>query len=343
MTRSGPVLWCVIAAALFGASTPAAKALLGAVDPLPLAGLLYLGAALAVLPLSLRGGSAARRRDPANLRRLGGAVLFGGVLGPALLLTGLALAPSASVSLWLNLETVATAALAWAIFRENVEGRVWVANGLVLGAGVLLAAPGGFGLGPAAGLVALACLCWGLDNNLTALIDGYTPEQSTLVKGLAAGAFNLALGAALGQRMPGLGTAALALLVGGLGYGLSIALYIRGAQHLGATRSQMIFASAPFLGVLVAWGALGEPGQAAQLGAAAVLVAALGLMLTAHHGHAHRHDAVVHTHPHRHDDEHHTHRHPGLPDEAWHTHEHRHEPVAHDHPHQPDLHHRHAH
>jgi len=339
-----PILWCLSAAGLFGASTPASKLLLdGAVGPLTLAGLLYLGAGLATAPFALSGGAAERRRDPANLRRLAGAVLFGGIIGPVALLIGLRTAPSASVSLWLNLETTATAVLAWAFFRENLSARGWLANGLVVVAGVLLAAPEGFGLAPSALLVLLACICWGLDNNFTATIDGYTPAQTTVVKGLVAGSTNLALGLLLEDGLPDAVFVVAALGVGALAYGASIVLYIRGAQQLGATRSQMLFATAPFLGTAAAWLAVGEPVLLEQIGAAGVLVVALVLLLTGEHGHAHHHHPVVHTHAHRHDDDHHTHTHPGLPPEAWHTHEHGHEALVHTHPHDPDIHHRHRH
>lgn len=338
-----PVAWCLMAAVLFGASTPVSKVLLDGCGPLVLAGLLYLGAALAVLPLSLRGGSAERRSDRANLGRLAGAVVAGGIAGPALLLYGLRLAPSASVSLWLNLETVATALLAVVLFQEHLQPRVWVAVLGVLGAGVLLAAPDGFDLALAAALVAAGCVCWGLDNNLTAIIDGYTPEQTTLAKGAVAGAFNLAAGLALGQQLPSPATVLVALAVGGLSYGASIVLYIRGAQHLGATRSQLLFATAPFLGVVMAWVGLNEPILAVQLAATAVLAVSLFVMLSAHHGHVHSHAPVTHTHLHRHDDGHHDHDHEGVPPGAWHTHEHTHGGRTHSHPHQPDLHHRHGH
>lgn len=339
-----PVLWCLGAAALFAASTPASKWLLdGRLGPLTLAGLLYLGAGLATLPFARSGGSAARRRDPANLRRLGGAVLFGGVLGPIALLAGLRAAPSASVSLWLNLETTATALLAWAFFKEHLDGRTWLANGLVVVAGVLLAAPDDFSVAPAALLVVAACACWGLDNNFTAVIDGYTPAQTTFAKGLVAGLVNLGLGLALEGELPPPEVVLGALAVGALAYGASIVLYIRGAQQLGATRSQMLFATAPFLGMAVAWVALDEPVLLAQGAAAGLMAVALALLLTGDHQHAHHHPAVRHTHAHRHDDGHHTHQHPGLPAEAWHTHEHEHEPLEHQHPHVPDLHHRHSH
>lgn len=339
-----PVLWCLAAAALFGASTPAAKVLLGEdIGPFTLAGLLYLGAGLATLPFAFKGGSSARRRDTANLRRLLGAVVFGGVLGPVALMLGLRAAPSASVALLLNLETTATALLAWALFKEHLDARTWVANGLVVISGVALAAPEDFTMAPAAGLVVLACICWGLDNNFTAVIDGYTPEQTTVVKGLVAGGVNLGLGLSLEGGLPGGRALWAALAVGALAYGASVVLYIRGAQQLGATRSQMLFATAPFLGMLAAWGALGEPVLGVQIGAAVLMAGALALLLTGHHAHDHHHPATVHTHPHRHDDGHHDHRHPDLPDEVWHTHEHEHVPITHRHEHVPDLHHRHPH
>lgn len=339
-----PVVQCLAAAALFGASTPACKALLGEqADPLLLAGLLYLGAGIATLPAAWSGGSRERRRDPANLRRLAGAVLFGGILGPVLLLVGLRAAPSASVSLWLNLETPATALLGWLLFRENLGARGCLAAGLVVLASTLLAAPDVGALAPSAVLVALGCLCWGLDNNLTAIIDGYTPAQTTCVKGLVAGSLNLALGLAGGAEMLTMGPAGLALLVGALSYGASIVLYIRGAQQLGAIRSQMVFSTAPFLGVGLAWVALGEAVAGVQLLAAAIMGGALVLLFSGRHAHAHEHPPVVHTHGHRHDDGHHDHSHPGFPAEVWHTHEHAHSQLEHEHEHVPDLHHRHSH
>ncbi|MEC8425212.1 MAG: DMT family transporter, partial [Myxococcota bacterium] len=176
-----------------------------------------------------------------------------------------------------------------------------------------------------------------------AMIDGYTPAQSTFAKGLVAGCVNLLLGFAVEGNVPSAGVVLGALALGGLAYGASIVLYIAGAQQLGATRSQMLFASAPFLGVAISWLVVGEPVLPAQLGAGVLMIGALLLMLTARHGHAHTHHALTHTHPHRHDDGHHDHSHSDLPPTAWHTHEHGHEAIAHTHPHQPDLHHRHPH
>ena len=340
---SQPVLAALAAALLFGASTPLAKTLLSAIGPFTLAGLLYLGAAAGALPFSFSGGSADLRRDARQRRLLGFAVLFGGGVAPVLLLLGLRMAPAASVSLWLNAEVVATAGLAWALFREDLGRRTILAAGLVLTGGILLATPEGAAGWQAGALVAGACVCWGLDNNLTALVSGFTPAQTTVAKGLIAGSVNLLLGLSLGQHPQGPGQVGAAVTVGAVSYGLSIMLYIFSAQHLGATRSQLLFATSPFLGVLMAWVVFHERIEPIQLAAAPCIGAGMYFMLTARHSHEHTHDRMTHTHSHRHDDGHHTHVHPGLPAWVRHTHAHDHEPITHSHPHVPDLHHRHQH
>lgn len=329
-----PALWCLGAAALFGASTPVAKSLLGALGPVTLAGLFYAGAALATAPAALRAPW-----SRAELPRLVGACVFGGVLGPILVLLGLRLAPAGSVALWLNLEAPATALVGWALFKEHVGPRAWAAAGLTWLASVLLAGPSGLAGWQAGALVAAGCLCWGLDNNLTAVISSYTPAQTTFVKGVVAGVVNLGLALAL-EGPPALGPSLLgALGVGMLSYGASIALYVAGAQQLGATRAQMLFATAPFWGVALAW--VREPVLLAQVGAGALMAGALALVYGERHAHPHAHEAVRHTHWHRHDDGHHDH-HDG-PVHGWHVHEHAHDAVTHAHPHVPDLHHRHGH
>jgi drug/metabolite transporter (DMT)-like permease len=339
-----PVVWCLLAALLFGASTPVAKALLDtdAMGPWTLAGLLYIGAALATLPLSFRGGSPEARRSGKNLRALGGAVLFGGIVGPVLLLFGLDRVTGASAALWLNLETIATSVLALLLFRESIGRAAWLALALITVGGVVLAAPFDPGTATGALLIAAACLCWGLDNNLTSIIDGFTPAQSTAIKGTIAGTVNLSIGFATSPgRELDIGLAALAIGVGALGYGVSLVLYIRGAQQLGAGRSQMIFATAPFAGVAVAAVVFGEAVTLPIGLAGLVMAAGVALLQVGRHGHHHRHEAVVHTHRHRHDDHHHDHH--ATTSGTWHTHEHRHEETTHDHPHHPDLHHRHTH
>jgi drug/metabolite transporter (DMT)-like permease len=327
-----PALWCLLAAALFGASTPIAKALLTDMGPVTLAGLFYAGAAVATAPSALR-----QRWSRGDLPRLVGACGFGGVLGPILILLGLRLAPAGSVALWLNLEAPATALLGWAFFKEHVGARTWGAAALTWVASVLLAGPSGAAGWEAAALVAAGCFCWGLDNNLTAVISSYTPAQTTFVKGLVAATLNLAAGFAL-EGAPSGGVAG-ALGVGMLAYGASIVLYVAGAQQLGATRAQMIFATAPFWGVVLAW--VNEPVLLVQVGAGALMAGALVLVYGERHVHAHTHEPTRHTHWHRHDDGHHDHHETLV--SGWHVHPHEHAPVTHTHHHVPDLHHRHGH
>ena len=341
-----PVLWCLVAAGLFGASAPAARVLLRDAGPFTLAGLFYLGAAAGVLPLSgifTRGGAPRLRGNGRSLARLGAAVVSGGMVAPVLLLAGLQRAPAASVSLWLSVEAAATALLAWMFFAEHMPARACVAVAVICGCGALLASPGQQASPVAGLLVALACLCWGLDNNLTALIDGLTPAQCALTKGLVAGGVNLAFGLWLETAPTAARTVAGALLLGAASYGLSLVLYIAGSQQLGAARSQIIFATAPFWGAALSWTLLAERVSIEQALAAPMILGALWLLHTERHEHAHTHETVRHIHWHRHDDDHHDHAHPGLSTWIGHTHEHSHDDVTHAHAHRPDLHHRHPH
>jgi drug/metabolite transporter (DMT)-like permease len=208
---------------------------------------------------------------------------------------------------------------------------------------VLLAGgEGGTGL-LAALFVAAGCLCWGFDNHFTALIDGITPAQTTLWKGVVAGAFNVAVGSVLAGSIGGPAPVLAALLVGAVSYGLSITLYIVAAQGLGASRSQMVFSTAPFFGLLLSVTALGEPLSGIQVLAGALIAGSLALLFSEQHAHAHRHDATSHQHRHRHDDGHHDHPHADIPAGVEHLHWHDHEPREHEHRHWPDLHHRHRH
>lgn len=340
-----PVLLALLSAALFGSAAPLSKPLLAGFSPFQLAGLLYLGAAVSLAPGLLATGRlrSMRRIDALNRRRLAGAVLLGGVCGPVALLFGLRLAAAASVSLWLNLELVATAALGHLLFRDKLGRLGWVAvAGTVVGAGVLSWEEGVAGV-QAGSLVALACVCWGFDNHLTALIDGLTPAESTFWKGLVAGSANLLLGAVTQPLVASLSGVLGALCLGGVAYGVSIVLYIQAAQRLGATRAQLLFATAPFFGVALSLLLLDEWLTVVQGVAALILAASLSLLVREQHAHVHEHAPITHEHWHRHDDIHHTHAHPGLPSSLGHSHGHGHGVATHAHPHWPDLHHRHPH
>ena len=341
-------LVALLAAALFGASTPLAKLLQADIAPGLLAGLLYLGsgAGLGLVKLALRLGrhTAQPPLQASDAPWLAGAVASGGIAAPLLLLWGLAGATASDVSLLLNLEGILTALIAALVFKEAVAGRIWLAACLMLGAGLLLGyeAQAGFELSLRMLAVIAACALWALDNNLTRRISAADPVAIAMVKGLAAGSVNIAAALAFGASFPGGVPLAGALALGWLAYGISLTLYIVALRHLGSARAAAHFSTAPFLGAALSIGLLGEPVTAGFAAAFALMIAASWLVLSERHAHAHLHARLVHEHLHVHD-AHHQHAHRGGEGPEPHSHPHEHEPLAHSHPHLPDLHHRHPH
>ena len=327
---------------LFGATAPAASELAGTVPAFTLAGLLYLGAALAVLPV-FAARPPTRLALAAEWRPAIVAVVVGGLVGPVLLVAGLARIDAASASILLNTELVATVAFAVLLFHEHLGGRLMTSAALITAAGGLLAWAPGAAIDIGAILIIAACAAWGLDNVVTARMEHLAPEHIVAFKGVVAGGTNLAIGlivTGLGATT-GMGQVAAALAIGAFGYGLSITLWVKGARDLGAARGQVIFATAPFIGASIAWTVLDEPMSVLQI--IAVVLAAAGVLvsLNSGHEHAHHHDPVLHDHEHTHDD-HHAHAHTdGFA--ARHGHRHEHEALVHTHSHVPDLHHRHDH
>ncbi len=330
------LVWCALAAVLFGAATPTTKLVLDGIGPVGLAGLLYLGAAAAVAPFALgerRSAGTARQR-----KRLMLAVGLGGGLAPVLLVVALDRTPAGTVSLFLNLELVATAVIARVFLQEHLGRRAGLGIVVVVLGGVILASGSSGGVAVGAVLVGGACLCWGIDNAVTASLDSYTPSQITLVKGLVGGTVNLSLGIAL-DGAPRAGYVLAALAIGAVGYGLSITLWITGARLIGAARGQGIFALAPFVGAVLAWPLNGDRLTSTTMIAFAVSLVGVLVMATSHHSHRHVHRSLEHSHPFAPGDPHHQ---PGAIAVVAGT-RHRHVELTHDHEHLPDIHHRHTH
>ena len=339
-------LQALAAAFLFGASTPLSKQLLQEIHPFLLAALFYLGAALILLPTAIyyQVKSPLRNVSRTDGFHLAGSLFFGGMVGPVLLLYGLKHTAATTTALLLNLETPATAILAFWLFKENISGRTAAANLGIVFAGAVLSFQGEAVPGIGGLLIALACVAWGLDNNYTASIIGIDAVRTTFLKGLIFGSANLLIAAVIISDWPGQLTIFVALAIGAFSYGISIVLYISSARKLGAARSQMAFATAPFFGVAVSQLYLGEPFYLYQLFSTLIMVAMLALILTETHLHYHEHQPVRHTHSHRHDDGHHYHHdHPSVSAAGEHTHGHTHERLYHRHVHLPDPHHRHKH
>lgn len=336
-------------AVLFGASTPLAKLLLGAVDPWLLAGLLYLGAGAGLAAVHFMRRALALPALEAPLRRadlpwLAAVVLFGGVCGPVLLMFGLARTPAAEASLLLNLEGLATMGIAWVAFRENVDRRLLLGAAAILAGASILSWKGqSFTPGAGAILIAGACLSWGIDNNLTRKLSSADPVQIAMIKGLVAGTVNLVLAMMHGSKPVNVDFALAAGILGFFGYGVSLALFVASLRHLGTARTGAYFSLAPFVGVVLAVVLLAEPLSIRLALAGGLMAVGLWLHLAERHEHDHVHDALEHEHRHLHDD-HHKHEHsPDDPSGEPHSHRHRHTRLVHRHPHYPDLHHRHAH
>ena len=343
--RNHPVLWCLLSAFLFGISPAFSKWALEGIQPISMAAFLYLGAGLATVPFSKKPQITKKN----EWIRIIGAILFGGIIGPILLMYGIQEIGGARSALLLNFESVATALLGWLFFREHITFKILLSVLFVTIGGLLLSfsqGEAGIRINLGAIYIVLACFCWGLDNHYTAVIEQLTPAQSTCIKGICAGLCNLMLAYfwendALFSY--DIGLVLCTLLIGSLSYGASIVLYIAGAQQVGATRAQLIFASAPYWGILTAVLFLQEPFLPLHIAAVGCMLTALYIQNNERHGHKHTHVQLRHKHWHRHDDLHHIHQHTEPTKEflGWHIHEHKHEETSHTHPHSADIHHRH--
>ncbi len=343
------VLAALGSALLFGAGTPLAKLLLKGVNPWMLASLLYLGSGIGLAIYRKLSGASRPRLNPGELKWLAAAVLCGGGLAPVLLMAGLSAMAASHAALLLNAEAVLTALLAWIVFKENFDRRIAAGMAAIVAGALLLSWPQAPSLAnppaatrawPALAVVA-ACFFWALDNNFTRKVSLADASWIACVKGLAAGAVNLALAFVADARLPGAASVAAAMAVGFFAYGVSLALFVLGLRHLGASRAGAYFSIAPFVGALFAVLFLGEPVTWQLLAAASLMALGVWLHLTERHVHVHHHEALEHEHPHTHD-AHHLHDHAGTV-RGPHSHRHRHEPMTHSHAHFPDAHHRHPH
>ena len=345
----------LLAAVTFGLSAPLISTLTSAASPLVLAGLLYGGSALALLAArAVRGRSnqesPVKRQDLGLLTLL---TLIGGIAAPICLVSGLALLSAGSASLLLNLEAIFTMGIAILIGREHLSKKGIIAAVLIFAGAVIIG--GGTTTGATihgAVLIALACLGWGIDNNISQRLSIRDPMQITLLKSIGASLPMLLVAGLRGEIFPTPMEVGIILVIGAIGYGLSIWLDLLALRDLGAARESVIFATAPFVGAGFAVLALKEALSTNLIASGVLMIGGVALLLNEDHAHWHRHDEVWHEHKHLHalgdQDPHHAHDHPeGVAQDVqkdrsyWHSHPHRHEPIAHAHPHLSDEHHRH--
>ncbi len=334
------------AAISFGVSTPISKGLLDSVGPQLLAGLLYLGAflALAVLiPVRRRSREARLRRS--DLPRLGVVTLAGGIAAPVLLLVGLEQVQASTGSLLLNLEGPATLLLGVLVFREHLGKMAALGAACIFAGAVVLTLPHGSIGGQLAGIVciAAACACWGLDNNVTQTLTVRDPFSIVTVKTGVAATVNVGIALLLGAAVPDLRVLLAALVLGAFAFGMSVVLDAYALRLLGAARESAIFAVAPFVGAVAAWPLLGEQLGVQELVAGSIMAVGVLAVLRERHEHTHEHEPLTHDHVHVHDS-HHRHDHaPGADPDEPHSHQHQHDRLVHAHPHVSDVHHRHDH
>lgn len=342
------VFYALLAAALFGASTPFAKILLGEDAPVMLAGLLYLGSGLglALIRFARDRGWQSPNLETSEWPWLLGAILFGGVMGPVALLLGLSHTAGSTASLLLNLEAVLTAAIAWVVFRESADKRIVLGMVAIVLGGVALswqvdAESSSNWLGPL--LISLACLCWAIDNNLTRKVSASDALFVAGIKGLIAGTVNCLLALLFGMSLPAGLVVISTMTLGLMGYGLSLVLFVLALRGLGTARTGAYFSTAPFIGAAISVALMDERTGGLFWLAAGLMAVGVWIHLTEHHEHEHHHEPLDHEHPHAHD-VHHQHIHDFVWDgQEPHVHRHVHVEVTHKHPHYPDIHHRHTH
>jgi drug/metabolite transporter (DMT)-like permease len=337
-------LLALLAAVLFGVSTPLIQRVGAGLGAFTTAALLYAGAAI-IGAFSRRPASREARLGRIDMPRLVSMAAFGAVLGPVALAWGLQHTSGTGASLMLTLEALFTALLAGAIYGETMDRRVWAAMLLLLAGGIALVLDqarqgGNEWLGLLA--VLLATAAWGADNTLSRALAERDPAQVVFAKAVLGVIATLLLAWLFHEPLPRPGAALGLLVIGATGYGLSLRFYLLAQRAFGAARTGSVFAFAPFVGAALAI-VLGDR-NGSWIMAAGGLLMLLGVLvhLAESHGHAHEHEALAHEHAHRHDDGHHNHAHAVMPG-GTHSHWHVHEPLTHSHAHVPDAHHRHEH
>ena len=346
------VFQALLAAFLFGMSAPISKFLLGEITPILLAAFLYLGTGISLLiimglqRLGKKSNPTEAQIKKADLPWLAGAILTGGIAAPITLLFSIRGTPAGTASLLLNFEGVSTTLIAALVFKESLSRQALWAILSITFASVLLSTNlnSDWGLSISALGILIACILWGMDNNFTRNISAKDPLAIVTIKGLVAGSFSLVFATVLGDQIPGINIVVGAMLLGSMGYGLSIVLFVYAMRGLGAARTSALFGTAPLAGVVVSFLLFRETYGISFIIAVPLMLIGTMLLASEAHSHNHVHEKTVHEHRHRHDDIHHVHIHTQEEFQAQsHSHLHSHDHLEHEHPHLPDIHHRHAH
>lgn len=329
--KTTAIIYALLAAVFYAVNVPVSKVLLKNVGTTTMAALLYLGAGIGIGIVSL-----VNKRDRAKSEKLTkkdlpfviGMIVLD-IAAPIFLMLGISYGTSANASLLGNFEIVATTVIALFIFKEAVTKRLWLAIALITLSSILLSfeGVGSFQFSYGSLFVLLATICWGFENNCTRNISSKSTYEIVVLKGIFSGLGSLVIALIKRETMPGIVYIVAALLLGFVAYGLSIFLYVRAQNVLGAAKTSAYYAVAPFVGAFLSFVFLREELSWMYLLALIVMIAGSVLVvadtLIRHHVHQHQHtfththDGTTHTHTvtHSHDHNHyvtddkHGHRH----------------------------------
>lgn len=347
--RSGSaIIFALLAAVLFGICSPVSKVLLADLSPTFMAALLYLGAGFGMLLVKITGVFRHGKQTEAKMTMKElpyiVAMILLDMVAPIFLMLGLTMTTASTASLLNNFEIVATASVAMIFFKESLDKRMWLAIMLITLSSMILSVTDfrslSFSLG--AIFVLAACLCWGIENNCTRMLSLKDPLQIVIVKGFGSGTGALLISMGMKECYGTLTYILIALLLGFVSYGLSIFFYILAQRELGAARTSIYYAAAPFIGVLISWLVLKDAITGSFLIALLIMILGTYFAITEKHKHTHAHLEETHDHRHHHNDEHHNHQH-DHEIVGEHSHAHTHEALEHEHMHTPELHHQHKH
>ena len=318
MGKTKSVICALLAAAFYAVNMPLSKILLRHVGPTTMAALLYLGAGIGIGALSLLGkGERGEKLGRKDLPYVIGMIVLD-IAAPIFLMLGIGCGSSSNASLLGNFEIVATTVVALFVFKEPVSKQLWRAIALITLSSILLSFEGmeSFRFTYGSLFVLLATICWGFENNCTRNISSKSTYEIVILKGVFSGLGSLAIAAVKREEIPALQYISLALLLGFVAYGLSIFLYVRAQNVLGAAKTSAYYAVAPFIGAFLSFVFLRERLTGMYLLALAVMIAGTLLVvadtLAREHTHPHRHTfthvhggsrhthTVVHTHEHSH-------------------------------------------
>ena len=325
------IMFAFLAAVFYAINVPISKVLLQHVGPTTMAALLYLGAGIGIGMMSLfnkKDREKAESLTKAELPYIVGMIVLD-IAAPIFLMLGISYGSSANASLLGNFEIVATTVIALILFKEAVTKRLWLAIGLITLSSILLSFEGtdSFHFSYGSLLVIIATVCWGLENNCTRELSSKSTYQIVMLKGLCSGLGALVIALIKRESFPGIGYIAIALALGFVAYGLSIFMYVRAQNVLGAAKTSAYYAVNPLIGALLAFVFLSESLSWMYVIALIVMVIGSALVvvdtLIRQHDHEHQHTfthshggsththTVRHSHIHKHylTEEKHRHRH----------------------------------